>query len=344
MSHGDRKSGAPGRGRTCDPRLRRPVLYPTELRARCLYVTGLTGVSAHSCSATVPTRDHWCQLWCQFGSQVSLPPAAERACRQRPAGSRATGASIARSWRCSCDQELLELRESLRQPSQVATQTCDDRASGSSHTDRRTRPLKHTLIQKWFEMSPNGQCRNRERIEIAPLVLDIDEREGKKSLRALEAEHGRLPETLEARTGDSGRHLYFALPEEAVIRNSSGALGKRLDIRGEGGYVVAPPSVHPVIGRPYEWATLCRPASVPGWLVLAAQNGSRTQSKSSNPSRNVVVESRSTVFGYASRRIYVEIRVTAARIPTHCPGRGHDRGAVPTLEGGARRPAVHTER
>jgi hypothetical protein len=28
------KSGAPGRTRTCGPRLRRPVLYPTELRAR----------------------------------------------------------------------------------------------------------------------------------------------------------------------------------------------------------------------------------------------------------------------------------------------------------------------
>jgi hypothetical protein len=27
-------SGAPGRTRTCDPRLRRPLLYPTELRAR----------------------------------------------------------------------------------------------------------------------------------------------------------------------------------------------------------------------------------------------------------------------------------------------------------------------
>jgi hypothetical protein len=30
--------GAPGRTRTCDPRLRRPVLYPTELRARSFSV------------------------------------------------------------------------------------------------------------------------------------------------------------------------------------------------------------------------------------------------------------------------------------------------------------------
>jgi hypothetical protein len=31
---GRNKSGAPGRTRTCDHRLRRPVLYPAELRAR----------------------------------------------------------------------------------------------------------------------------------------------------------------------------------------------------------------------------------------------------------------------------------------------------------------------
>src|SRR5947208_10416680 len=34
VSHGPSESGAPGRTRTCDPRLRRPVLYPPELRAR----------------------------------------------------------------------------------------------------------------------------------------------------------------------------------------------------------------------------------------------------------------------------------------------------------------------
>ena len=37
--------GAPGRTRTCDPRLRRPVLYPTELRARVVHVTRATRLS-----------------------------------------------------------------------------------------------------------------------------------------------------------------------------------------------------------------------------------------------------------------------------------------------------------
>ena len=38
------------------------------------------------------------------------------------------------------------------------------------------------------------------------------------------------------------------------------------------------------------------------------------------------------------------VALTAARIPTHCPDPGHDRGSVPPLEAGVRRPAVHSER
>src|SRR5687768_8952650 len=41
-----KRVGAPGRTRTCDPRLRRPVLYPTELRARALYVTDARRLNA----------------------------------------------------------------------------------------------------------------------------------------------------------------------------------------------------------------------------------------------------------------------------------------------------------
>src|SRR5262245_52996374 len=45
--HFAKRSGAPGRTRTCDPRLRRPVLYPTELRARPSIVLDLDDVAAH---------------------------------------------------------------------------------------------------------------------------------------------------------------------------------------------------------------------------------------------------------------------------------------------------------
>lgn len=98
-------------------------------------------------------------------------------------------------------------------------------------------------------------------------VLDIDpDKGGEASLAALEARFGRLPPTLVARTGGGGRHLYFRHPGEPVPC----AVGLRpgLDVRGDGGYVVAPPSIHPC-GRPYRFlgGAASEPAAAPAWLL-----------------------------------------------------------------------------
>ena len=83
------------------------------------------------------------------------------------------------------------------------------------------------------------------------VVLDVDPRHGgEASLERLEREHGPLPVTLESRTGSGGRHLYFAHPG-GLVRNKV-ALATGIDLRGDGGYVVAPPSVH-ASGRRYAW-------------------------------------------------------------------------------------------
>lgn len=103
------------------------------------------------------------------------------------------------------------------------------------------------------------------------VVLDIDPlKGGEDSLWALEQAHGILPLTPEVCTGSGGRHLYFQHPGR-VIPNSTGALGPGLDVRGDGGYVVGPPSIHPN-GRFYEWEAAHHPddlplALVPGWLL-----------------------------------------------------------------------------
>jgi len=107
-------------------------------------------------------------------------------------------------------------------------------------------------------------------------VLDLDRRHGGfKSLAALERLHGALPTTVEAETGGGGRHLYFACPHPAP-RNKAG-LAPGIDLRGEGGIVVAPPSLHPSGGR-YRWRRGHEPdalplAVLPQWLVRLAQDG-----------------------------------------------------------------------
>jgi len=103
-------------------------------------------------------------------------------------------------------------------------------------------------------------------------VLDVDTDGGKRgdeSLADLEATYGRLPDTREVLTGSGGRHLYFRWPDGVDIRNDqSGRLGLGLDIRGEGGQVLAPPTVHPN-GRVYahELSSPDDLADPPAWLV-----------------------------------------------------------------------------
>lgn len=98
-------------------------------------------------------------------------------------------------------------------------------------------------------------------------VLDIDLPDGPASLAALEAEHGALPATVEQRTGGGGRQLFFKWVEGREVRNSASKLAPGLDVRGEGGYCILPPSGHPS-GGTYAWTSNGAPlAEAPGWLL-----------------------------------------------------------------------------
>lgn len=84
-------------------------------------------------------------------------------------------------------------------------------------------------------------------------VLDVDGEVGANSLRELTGSHGDLwLKTLTSITSN-GQHCYFEYPADIGIRNSVAKLRPGLDVRGDGGYVVAPPSFHPS-GHRYRWA------------------------------------------------------------------------------------------
>jgi hypothetical protein len=134
-----------------------------------------------------------------------------------------------------------------------------------------------TTIRTWFEGQfkdcglgiATGEFRNRYLI-----VIDIDDRpefSGSDTLKDLEQLHGQLPDTVEVITGSGGRHIYFLT--DAPIRNeASGRLGQGIDVRGIGGQVLAPPTVHPN-GKTYEWVegksiANTPPADMPLWMVL----------------------------------------------------------------------------
>jgi hypothetical protein len=126
-------------------------------------------------------------------------------------------------------------------------------------------------IRGWWKKTPNaniGVATGASRL----IVIDGDVKHGDDpvdSLLQLKNGHNFLPETLRSATTSDGWHLYFRAPEGIEIRNSVGELGPGLDVRGEGGYVVAPPSV--VDGKSYRWINgIDEPvAQLPDWLIEA---------------------------------------------------------------------------
>jgi hypothetical protein len=114
-------------------------------------------------------------------------------------------------------------------------------------------------------------------------VLDVDAAEGgEATLRELETKHGALPQTVESITGNN-RHLWWRWPDGVDLRNwqiRDDLPG--LDGRGEGGYVMAPPSIHPS-GRAYAWSVDSASTFelAPDWLIRVAVERS-TKSVRSN--------------------------------------------------------------
>ncbi len=82
-------------------------------------------------------------------------------------------------------------------------------------------------------------------------MIDVDQAHGGFDTLAKLKADGAFPDGLQVSTGSDGLHLYFAHPGRTV-RNSVGALGPGVDVRGDGGYVIAPPSRH-ASGGTYRW-------------------------------------------------------------------------------------------
>lgn len=124
-------------------------------------------------------------------------------------------------------------------------------------------------IQLWWTKWPTASIGIATGATSNLVVVDVDGPGGETSLAGLVTRHGPLPPTWSVATG-KGRHLYFRIPGGApAIRNSAGGVGVGIDVRGDGGYVVAPPSIHANWVR-YTWvgdAGATAIAELPSWLL-----------------------------------------------------------------------------
>src|SRR5262249_54254166 len=91
--------------------------------------------------------------------------------------------------------------------------------------------------------------------------------DGSSSLAQLETKHGALPDTLQAISPSGSVHRYFKHPGAGIkIISSASELGAGIDVKGDGGMVIAPPTVRPGVGV-YRWINRNPIAEPPPWLV-----------------------------------------------------------------------------
>jgi hypothetical protein len=146
--------------------------------------------------------------------------------------------------------------------------------------------------------------------------------DGASHLAALEAQNGALPATLEAESPSGSIHRYYRHPGQGFkIKNSASEIAPGVDCRGDGGMVVAPPSVVPPReGRPngnYKWRNNLPIADAPEWLLALVESKPQSPEPELEPEPEIAPEDQpfepSLYWGDGtklSRRVYAETVLT----------------------------------
>ena len=110
------------------------------------------------------------------------------------------------------------------------------------------------IIKSWWKQWPYANIAAATGKESGLLILDIDPKnKGFESLKKLEQHNGALESNRIVETGSGGLHYHFCYPTDYNIGNKQNFAGySGLDIRGNGGYAVMPPSNH-ISGEKYKW-------------------------------------------------------------------------------------------
>jgi hypothetical protein len=146
-------------------------------------------------------------------------------------------------------------------------------------------------IRAWWKKYPNANIGVATGQTSGIYVADVDnknDKDGEASLRTFVNGHNALPETLESRTPSGGRHIVFKMPAGIQIPSGTDVHGVGLDVRANGGYIVAPPSV--IGGKSYEWINNNPIAALPD-LFLPKPRGRRPPRRNVSPTNIAIVKS-----------------------------------------------------
>jgi putative DNA primase/helicase len=143
--------------------------------------------------------------------------------------------------------------------------------------------MDESVVRGWWKKWPNANVGLPTGSINGFFVIDGDGPEGRASREKLIAKHGPLPETYTVRTGrdDGGLHEYLEQPIGVRTISDDGFLGLKFDVKGDGGYVCAPPSIHPDTGREYTVTHNGNPAVAPSWLLALVRRDTAKQKSAS---------------------------------------------------------------
>jgi len=99
------------------------------------------------------------------------------------------------------------------------------------------------VIEGWWDQWPDANVGMVTGMKSGFVALDVDQPNLPEG----------LPATRLSRTGSGGFHMLYLHPGDSPLRNASGVWPGVDKLKADNGYIVAPPSVHPVTGRAYEW-------------------------------------------------------------------------------------------
>jgi putative DNA primase/helicase len=142
-----------------------------------------------------------------------------------------------------------------------------------------------STIREWWRKTPRANVGLPTGAMNGLIVIDVDGPGGDAALAALEANNANLPPTRKIQTRPGRHQLWFKQPPGFISQCSVGALGTNLDVRGDGGYVCAPPSIHPESNKPYTVVNDLPWADLPPWLLTLVK---AQESASAVPNRPTI--------------------------------------------------------
>lgn len=125
-----------------------------------------------------------------------------------------------------------------------------------------------TIIDTWESAYPGCNWGVATGKKSGIIVIDIDPRHG-GDIQWKRLTSGKSINTAVCKTGGGGEHYYFALNDDIIVNSAVLSTHPGIDIRGEGGQAVVPPSIHES-GDPYIWIKApwnVPPEPIPDWLL-----------------------------------------------------------------------------